>query len=225
MVSSCTSCIKCVGETVEIIRYGKTGYGKQRYQCKKCKKTFIKDYSYQAYKADINSRITTYVKEGLGIRSISRVIGVSTNTVMSRIKIIAANIESPLIGFGEEYEVDELCSFIGSKTRRIWIVIALRKDTRKVLVFKVGNRTKVTIKNVIDTLLLAKSKKIHTDRLRLYNSTVPNTIHSVCQYGTNHVERLNLSLRTHLKRLNRRTICFSRSKIMLTASLKIYFWG
>ncbi|HMW09684.1 MAG TPA: transposase, partial [Bacteroidia bacterium] len=32
-------------------------------------------------------------------------------------------------------------------------------------------------------------------------------------------------LRTHLKRLNRRTICFTRSAIMLFACLKIYFWG
>ncbi|WP_188464902.1 IS1 family transposase [Marivirga lumbricoides] len=39
------------------------------------------------------------------------------------------------------------------------------------------------------------------------------------------MERKNLSLRTHLKRLNTRSICFSKSKVMLIACLTIYFWG
>ncbi len=38
------------------------------------------------------------------------------------------------------------------------------------------------------------------------------------------MERFNLNLRIHLKRLNRRTICFSKNLIVLTAVLKIYFW-
>ena len=41
--------------------------------------------------------------------------------------------------------------------------------------------------------------------------------------GTNHIERHNLTIRTHIKRLTRRTICFSRKAIMLYAVLKIYF--
>jgi IS1 family transposase len=35
----------------------------------------------------------------------------------------------------------------------------------------------------------------------------------------------NLLVRTHLKRLNRKTICFSRSLTVLMAVLRIYFWG
>uniref|UniRef100_UPI0038B39A68 IS1 family transposase n=1 Tax=Flavobacterium soli TaxID=344881 RepID=UPI0038B39A68 len=44
-------------------------------------------------------------------------------------------------------------------------------------------------------------------------------------FGTNHIERNNLTLRTHLKRLNRRAICFSKSLIVLVFVLKIYFWS
>ncbi|MFY1046718.1 IS1 family transposase [Chryseobacterium sp. GP-SGM7] len=36
---------------------------------------------------------------------------------------------------------------------------------------------------------------------------------------------MNLNIRTHLKRLNRRTICFSKSNLILIAILKIYFWS
>ncbi|WP_394801047.1 IS1 family transposase [Niabella ginsengisoli] len=45
------------------------------------------------------------------------------------------------------------------------------------------------------------------------------------KFGTNHIERYNLSLRTHLKRLARRSICFTKSLKILQAILKIYFWG
>ena len=54
---------------------------------------------------------------------------------------------------------------------------------------------------------------------------IPSNIHSTRPFGTNHIERIHLNLRTHLKRLNRRSIGFSRSQTLLTASLKIYFWG
>ncbi|WP_413614209.1 hypothetical protein [Flavobacterium sp. N2013] len=33
-----------------------------------------------------------------------------------------------------------------------------------------------------------------------------------------------MSLRTQLKRLNRRSICFSKSLIILSVVLRIYFW-
>ena len=49
--------------------------------------------------------------------------------------------------------------------------------------------------------------------------------HKTSLYGTNHIERNNLTIRTHIKRLTRRTICFSRNVDMLYATLKIYFWA
>ncbi|WP_262497378.1 MULTISPECIES: IS1 family transposase [Chryseobacterium] len=49
-------------------------------------------------------------------------------------------------------------------------------------------------------------------------------MHQTKRFGTNAIERKNLSIRTHLKRLNRKTICFNKSIVMLTSILKIYFW-
>ncbi|MCA4783332.1 transposase, partial [Empedobacter stercoris] len=43
--------------------------------------------------------------------------------------------------------------------------------------------------------------------------------------STNHIERNHLSLRTHLKRLNRKTICYTKNMDILSAILTIYFWG
>jgi insertion element IS1 protein InsB len=101
----------------------------------------------------------------------------------------------------------------------------MRKDTKEVIDFTIGSRTSRTLKRVTDTLALSEAKKVYTDKLSAYSGLLPREIHSTKYHGTNHIERMNLSLRTHLKRLSRRTICFSRSRAMLAACLRIYFWG
>jgi len=90
--------------------------------------------------------------------------------------------------------------------------------------FSVGKRTNKTLNRVLETLKLSEAKKIFTDRLKNYRYLLDQEMHSVKRFGTNHIERKNLTLRTHLKRLNRRTICFSKSLVIFTAVMKIYFW-
>ena len=66
--------------------------------------------------------------------------------------------------------------------------------------------------NTFDKILLLNPQRIYTDRLPLYRSIIPKNIHKVFQYCTNKIERNNLTLRTHIKRLSRKTICFSKNK-------------
>lgn len=75
------------------------------------------------------------------------------------------------------------------------------------------------------TLLLADAKRIVTDQLNSYKELIPKEIHSTKSRGINPIERNNLTLHTHLKRLNRKTICYSKSAVMLLAVVKIYCWG
>jgi insertion element IS1 protein InsB len=166
------------------------------------------------------------VREGCGIRSIGRILKISCTTVINRIKSVAKSTVRPFpILQGKEYEVDEMRTYIGNKKRLYWVVYALRKDNKEVIDFKVGKRNSKTLQRVLETVHLSEPKKVHTDRLSLYKNLIPNTVHSTTPYNINHIERKNLSIRTHLKRLSRKTICFSRSKEMLEACLRIYFWG
>ena len=125
----------------------------------------------------------------------------------------------------KSYEVDEMCTYYQKKSKLLWIVYALRKDTREVVDFAVRPRTKLTLQKLTDSLVMSESDRIYTDKLNLYGYIIPVNIHCTDQYSINHIERKNLSLRTHMKRLNRRTICFSKSIAMLSACLKIYFWS
>jgi insertion element IS1 protein InsB len=225
MHSTTLKCNRCVDEKSHYTKYGRTKTGNQRYKCKTCNKIFLEQYSYKAYTGNINEWIKTLLKEGCGIRSIARVLDISPTTVLKRIINIAASVKQPVIAMGKEYEVDELRTYYQKKTKLLWIAYALRKDTREVIAFIVGNRTNNTLRAVTDTLILSNASAVYTDRFPSYRSLLPVEIHKAKPYNINHIERKNLSLRTHLKRLNRKTICFSRSKTILAACLKIYFWS
>ena len=217
-------CIKLNGDR-KIIKYGKTKDGRQKYKCKHCCCTFLKKYSYNAYLFSVNTEIVNLLKEGVGIRGISRLVNISSNTVLSRIVKLSKQVKKPMISKAKVYEMDELCTYVRNKDNRIWIAYSIRKDTREVIDFKVGKRTNKTLRSVVNTLLLSDAKRIYTDKLKQYRSLLPSKIHKTTQYGTNHIERMNVNLRTHLKRLSRKTICYSKSLVMLNACLMLYFWG
>ncbi|MCL9807713.1 IS1 family transposase [Flavobacterium amniphilum] len=224
MASELSSCIRCVGGCVSTIKYGKTKSGNQRFICKICGTTKVEAYIYKAYNSEVNSKIILFTKEGLGIRSTARVLKISTTTLLKRIISIAKTIQQPVISMNKIYEVDEIRTYIKRKDRLVWIVYALERETRKIINFHVGRRTNNTLNVVLKSVTYSNPLAVYTDKLKHYKYLIDEGIHKTKRFGTNHIERMNLSLRTHLKRLNRRTICFSRSQLVLQSVLKIYFW-
>lgn len=204
---------------------GHQANGTQRYKCKHCHRKQQEEYSYNAYSPELDKKITLYTKEGVGVRSISRILKISPTTLLRHIILIAKRISHPPIVKRRIYEVDEIKSFVRRKNEHVWIAYALDRKSKEVVSFNIGARTNATLSVVTETLYLAEAKRIYTDRLRNYKSLIDKSIHRTTLHGTNHIERHNLTLRTHLKRLTRKTICFSRSMAVLTAILKIYFWG
>jgi len=232
MMKNDTSCIKLSDSKIcpscssnSVVKNGFTANKKQQFICKSCKNRFIDYYTYKAYNQWVNKRIIQFTKEGLGIRSTARILKISTTTLLKRIIAIAKKIPNQPIYKYKSYEVDEIRTFLRNKDKPIWIVYALERETKQVVNFSVGRRTKRTLQQVTNSLLLSNPKKVYTDNLVHYKSLLDTKIHNTKPFSTNHIERKNLSLRTHLKRLNRKTICFSRSLILLNCVLRIYFWG
>lgn len=81
-----------------------------------------------------------------------------------------------------------------------------------------------TLNTVLKTLQNAQVKRIYTNGLKNYKYLIDRKIHNVVRFGTNHIERNNLTVRTHIKRLSRKTICFTRNILLLFSVLRIYFW-
>lgn len=217
--------MKCLHCKSPCIKKGKRKTGTQKYQCTCCKKYQQETYLRQGWMPGNNERIKILVKESCGIRSIARILNISAVTVIKRIRHIASQIVKPKIKKYKEYELDEMKTYLGRKTRERWIVYTLSKGDNRIVDYRIGRRTKKILGAVVETLLLSKAKKIYTDKLPLYRYLIPRPLHRWRQYAINHIERMNLNLRNSLKRLGRKTLCFSKSDSMLDACVKIYFWG
>jgi insertion element IS1 protein InsB len=205
---------------------GRQPNGKQKYRCKQCGKCQQAEYSYNACKKTTEEEIVSHVKEGCGINNIARLLDISKVTVIAKIKRIAKGIE-PITAMpsGCCYEMDELHTFVGCKRLDCYVSYAICKDTRNVVDFVVGPRTKLNLEKLTKKLMGFSPSRIYTDGLNLYPPLLPREVHRVGKSGTLRIERKNLTLRINLKRLARRTICFSRSIVMLEACLRIWFWG
>ena len=177
-------CTKTVGGKFcsgTIIKHGCIK-GRQRFRCKSCSGTCMEVYINKACHSSISRSIVDHVNEGCGIRSIARLLNVSVDTVLSRIKRIANHIKKPTIQTGSVYEVDELKTYIKSKACDYWVIYALDRQSGQVVDLKVGKRTKANLQRVTDTLLLAKCKQIYTDGLGIYKQLIPAAIHTVRRY-------------------------------------------
>lgn len=205
----------------------KRGFNKliQRWFCKFCQRYQQKTYIYKlSTKAD-EEIIVKLNNIGVGISGIASFTGLSKSGIINKIRAIASKIKRiKIIEDQQEYEVDEMHTIIKSKENPCYIIYALNRRTRQVVDFIVGRRTKENIGKIIGGLKLLNPKRIYTDKLNIYPGLIDKAIHRSSVYQINHIERFNLTLRTHLKRLGRKTICFSKSKAMLENCLRIYLW-
>jgi insertion element IS1 protein InsB len=200
----------------------------QTYYCKSCKKYQRHTTKSSVMKQHLEREIIRFNNEGLGIRSIARLTHSNVSYIVRSLLGIAKKIVPPIVSeYGASYEIDEIQTYIGKniQSNYTWITYAINQRTKAVITFIVGRRTKENLKAVTNKVLALKPKSIYTDGLIIYRSLIDKAIHKVQRFKINHIERKNLTLRTHLKRLNRRTICYSRSLAMLHACLTIYFYA
>jgi len=220
-IVSNSTCVICGSALI------KNGFqnGKQRLKCKSCGKHLQESYSYKAYDQGTNTLMISLFKEGCGVLSIARILGVSKNTVLKRLLQIGKTIKKPNFFLANgTFQIDEMCVVVKKKEPRFWLVYAMDVASGVVVDLGIGKRNKNTVTPVIASTLSYKPKKIFTDGLNIYPSLIPPNIHTVFKHGTNKIERHNLNIRTHVKRMARKTICYSKSKAHLEAHLKIYFW-
>ena len=152
----------------------------QTYRCKGCKKYQQQEYKNKACDKNTNQNVVHLLVEGIGIRGIARVLRISITTVIKRIKRIARSIrKSYTYVKNGVYEIDELWTFIGSKTNETWITYSFERVSRKVIDFKVGARTKENLQQVTGNALLMDPKKVCTDGLPVYKNLIPKEIRQV----------------------------------------------
>lgn len=207
----------------------------QLYQCKNCKKKFRETYFIERMNEAKKKKLVSLHCGGMGTRAIAKEMGISHTCVMRTKLKIAAALPEPELPPGQVYQVDELVTFVAwrkkpkpkpgkkSKKDEYCVIHAIDAKTGRHAGFVVGKRTKKNIAILVKKLLESGAKRIYTDGLNIYPALIPKRMHSVFAKCTNRIERFNLTLRTRVKRLSRKTLCFSRSRIMLEVDMKLCF--
>jgi insertion element IS1 protein InsB len=111
----------------------------------------------------------------------------------------------------EDAELDELRSFVQNKSnqRRLWL--AIDHETRAALAYTFGRRKDEVFSELEAMLEPFGITRFYTDDWGTYQRNIKPWHHVIGKANTQRIERKNLTLRTRIKRLCRKTICFSKS--------------
>lgn len=107
--------------------------------------------------------------------------------------------------------MDEQWSYVGSKSCQRWLWYAWSPDLKKVVAYAFGARTDDTLKTLLERIKPFNFRLFCTDEWGSYKRFLPEDTHFISKAFTQSIERQNLNFRTRIKRLQRKTICFSKS--------------
>ena len=113
-----------------------------------------------------------------------------------------------------EAELDEMWSFVHNKDNQRWLWHAIDHKTGKILAYVFGNRKDVVFLELKALLEPFGITRFYTDDWGAYNRHLPAEQQVVGKKDTQKIERKHLTLRTRIKRLARKTICFSKLEKM-----------
>jgi insertion element IS1 protein InsB len=111
----------------------------------------------------------------------------------------------------EAAEVDEMWSFVGSKRQQRWLWHAIDHHTGQVLAYVFGTHEDETFLQLKELLAPFGITHFYTDGWGAYRRHIDPDKHTVGKQHTQKIERKHTTLRARIKRLVRKTICFSKS--------------
>ena len=211
-------------ESPKVKKNGHKKTGKQNFYCNHCGKQFQFEYKNQGAKPSNKAKIKAMSLCGSGIRDIANVLQISAVTVIVTLRVWFKNQFEPTVtGTYNKVILDEFWSWVGKRKQgKRWVWYAYCPDTRKILAFQIGKRNDKTCKKLFEKLKHLTIHQYCTDDWKSYKKFIPPEKHVVSKKMTQKIERQNLNFRTHIKRLVRKTICFSKKDDMHYGFIKAY---
>ena len=107
--------------------------------------------------------------------------------------------------------MDEMWSYDGNKKNQVWLWWAVDHNTHTPLAFTFGTREHRYLDELINLLKPFNIKTVFSDNNFSYKDRISEKILVTGKNNTQAIERHHLTLRTRIKRLARKTICFSKN--------------
>jgi len=111
----------------------------------------------------------------------------------------------------EAAEVDEMWSYVAKKKAPRWLWHAIDHHSGAVLAYVFGRRKDIVLQELKLLLEPFGIEHFYTDHWGAYALRLGPKRHCPGKRQTQRIERKHLTLRTRIKRLARKTICFSKS--------------
>ena len=127
--------------------------------------------------------------------------------------------------------MDEMWGRVYSKKTPAWLWHAIDDNTGEIVAFVIGTREHEMLLELLALLetLNIKVEFVYTDDNFAYHKYISAKILRTGKRNTQKIERKHLTFRTRLKRLARKTICYSKCqemhKIMLALLINVLEFG
>ena len=115
-------------------------------------------------------------------------------------------------------EMDEMWSRVYCKKTPCWLWHAINHDTGEIIAYVFGTREHEVLQTLLKLLsgLNVEITVVFFDDNFAYHDVIPANVLCTGKRNTQRIECKHLAFRTRLKRLARRTICYSKSLDMHT---------
>jgi insertion element IS1 protein InsB len=115
---------------------------------------------------------------------------------------------------GLESELDEMWSYVAKKDNPRWLWHAIDHKSGQVLAYVFGSRKDEVFVQLKALLKPFGITRFYTDDWGAYSRHLDQELHEIGKQNTQKIENKHLNLRTRIKRLARKTICFSKTAVM-----------
>jgi insertion element IS1 protein InsB len=219
-------------------RNGRIHTGKQNYKCKACGRAFVLVPENHVITEEQQALIERLLLERISLRGICRTAGVGLRWLLhftvarfaaapDHLYVQPTRGTQIVILQRLEAEVDELWSFVGKKANRQWVWIAMDADTRQIMAFYVGDRSRLCAEALWRKIPTRYQQQaiFYTDCYEAYKSVIPSAQHRAITKlarKTNHIERFNCTLRQRVSRLVRATLSFSKNLANHIGAIKYF---
>jgi len=121
-----------------------------------------------------------------------------------------------------EAEADEMWSFVGSKKMERWLWHAIDHTTGVVLAYVLSPHQDSAFLELKGLLEPFGMTQFYTDAWGAYQRHLHPAFHTIGKSHTQTIERKHLTLGTRIKRLARKTICFSKAQWLHDAVIGVF---
>jgi insertion element IS1 protein InsB len=111
-------------------------------------------------------------------------------------------------------ELDEMWSYVGTKAEPRWLWHAIDHHSGTVLAYVFGQRKAEVFLQLQELLAPFHITRFSTDGWGAYERHLDPAQHTIGKAHTQKIESKHINVRTRIKRLVRRTICFSKTTMM-----------